>query len=379
MSAATSPTLSRAHGSALRNAPVDPPPQLPDPMPSAAGSGSGPLDAVTVAVYRWALEHGRVSKDSGFGPAAVLGVDQGEVRRALDRLVALRLLDVAADTERELVPVSPEAAVAELSEPIELRIRELEHRAGELKTQVLSVKDVYFASRRSRNRREAVDVVHGVEQLRAVLAGCRRRSRVEILGVFPGPLEGEHVLELAELGFEPLKRGVRVRLLFQHPARVQLPARHLLDRLAAAGCEVRTCDTAEDRVLLFDRETAFLPDRSEPTTTVVVREPATVDFIHRAAEQAWSAAVPYEPQATNAIGYGEAGEELKKAITLLLATGAKDELIARRLSISVRTCRRHIAEIMADLKASSRFQAGVNAVRAGLIPLGDAGADAVTF
>jgi DNA-binding NarL/FixJ family response regulator len=48
-----------------------------------------------------------------------------------------------------------------------------------------------------------------------------------------------------------------------------------------------------------------------------------------------------------------------------LARGAKDEQIARALGLSLRTVRRRIAEIMADLGADSRFQAGVEAVRRG--------------
>lgn len=36
----------------------------------------------------------------------------------------------------------------------------------------------------------------------------------------------------------------------------------------------------------------------------------------------------------------------------------KDEMIARRLGMSLRTCRKHIAESMETLGASSRFQAG---------------------
>jgi DNA-binding NarL/FixJ family response regulator len=48
-----------------------------------------------------------------------------------------------------------------------------------------------------------------------------------------------------------------------------------------------------------------------------------------------------------------------------MAEGEKDEAISRRLSISVRTCRRHIADYMALVGAHSRFQAGVIAARNG--------------
>ena len=54
----------------------------------------------------------------------------------------------------------------------------------------------------------------------------------------------------------------------------------------------------------------------------------------------------------------EISAKLQHAIIRLLLQGAKDEVIARRLGVSVRTCRRHISSIMDQLGATSRFQAG---------------------
>ena len=48
-----------------------------------------------------------------------------------------------------------------------------------------------------------------------------------------------------------------------------------------------------------------------------------------------------------------------------LAGGAKDEQIARALGLSVRTVRRRVADLLDELGADSRFQAGVEAVRRG--------------
>ena len=51
----------------------------------------------------------------------------------------------------------------------------------------------------------------------------------------------------------------------------------------------------------------------------------------------------------------------------MMATGANDEVIARRLDISVTTVRRYIAMIMERLGVSSRFAAGAAAQRKGWI------------
>ena len=54
-------------------------------------------------------------------------------------------------------------------------------------------------------------------------------------------------------------------------------------------------------------------------------------------------------------------------LLVLMAGGAVDEQIARALGVSVRTVRRRIATLLAELGADSRFQAGAEAVRRGWI------------
>ena len=47
------------------------------------------------------------------------------------------------------------------------------------------------------------------------------------------------------------------------------------------------------------------------------------------------------------------------------ASGVKDEQIARTMGLSLRTVRRRISDLMIELGADTRFQAGVEAVRRG--------------
>jgi DNA-binding CsgD family transcriptional regulator len=62
-----------------------------------------------------------------------------------------------------------------------------------------------------------------------------------------------------------------------------------------------------------------------------------------------------------------AGDPVKREILGLLESGAKDEAIARALGVSLRTCRRHIAELLSATDAVSRFQAACRFARAGLL------------
>ncbi|GAA2740295.1 LuxR C-terminal-related transcriptional regulator [Kitasatospora cinereorecta] len=54
---------------------------------------------------------------------------------------------------------------------------------------------------------------------------------------------------------------------------------------------------------------------------------------------------------------------LERKLLALLAQGLTDAAVAKRLSVSVRTERRMVAELMHRLGASGRFEAGVKAAR----------------
>ncbi|MFB7510988.1 hypothetical protein [Streptomyces broussonetiae] len=60
-------------------------------------------------------------------------------------------------------------------------------------------------------------------------------------------------------------------------------------------------------------------------------------------------------------------EELRRVLGCL-QEGLIDDVAARKVSMSVRTYRRHVADLMALLGTSSRFQAGARAVETGLLP-----------
>lgn len=149
------------------------------------------------------------------------------------------------------------------------------------------------------------------------------------------------------------RRGVRLLTLHQHTARHSAGTQAYVRAVAAAGAEVRTLGGFFGKAVIFDRATAFLPARDDPDAAVALREPSTVAFLRSVFHQARNLA---EPFATSYSATTSA--RLPDAIAARPAGGAKDELIARRLGMSLRTCRRHIAELMDELGAGSRFQAG---------------------
>ncbi|MFF6869524.1 LuxR C-terminal-related transcriptional regulator [Streptomyces sp. NPDC012450] len=55
---------------------------------------------------------------------------------------------------------------------------------------------------------------------------------------------------------------------------------------------------------------------------------------------------------------GEVREDIGPAVLTVVSQGLRDETIARRLGVSLRTCRKYIADLFDLLGAESRFQAG---------------------
>ncbi|MFD0025477.1 LuxR family transcriptional regulator [Streptomyces sp. NPDC058382] len=97
----------------------------------------------------------------------------------------------------------------------------------------------------------------------------------------------------------------------------------------------------------------------------LIRTPDVLHTLHILFESVWSNAVP---AGERIVFGGRDRATLARQILSALRAGVTDEVAARELTVSVRTYRRYVAEVMALLGASSRFQAGVRAAELGLLP-----------
>jgi len=214
----------------------------------------------------------------------------------------------------------------------------------------------------------AVDVLSDQTAIANVLMHYADRCQNELLSVAPGRLPTTRIdgrTRIANL--YSLRRGIKTRALYQHTALRDRASRSYLNELADNGAKIRFASSVPGRSLVVDRDVALLPI---PTAEVgrhglaVVREPNVIAWVVATFEQLWAEASPLEDVIHQQRDETEL-DHTRAAILRLMAEGEKDEAISRRLSISVRTCRRHIADYMAQVGATSRFQAGVIAARAG--------------
>jgi hypothetical protein len=126
------------------------------------------------------------------------------------------------------------------------------------------------------------------------------------------------------------------------------------------GEEVRLIDDLPTRLFVIGGTHAVLPEPLgfADSPRLLVRQGALVAALTLLFELYWERAVPIHEVA----GVHRAERTF---ILRQLQSGAKDEHIARTMSLSLRTVRRRISELMIDLGADTRFQAGAEAVRRG--------------
>lgn len=171
--------------------------------------------------------------------------------------------------------------------------------------------------------------------------------------------------EIAAVGCRHLRpllaRGVTVQTITDRGAMDFPDKRKALTLLTELGLQARIGLRLPTSMLLVDRRTCLLP---VPRSTDAI-EPALVfgDSLLRQAvlplfESLWGRATPV----------GNADGPLtppQRELLGLLASGLKDESIARRLGVHVHTARRRITHLLGELDADTRFQAGVQAASRG--------------
>jgi hypothetical protein len=163
---------------------------------------------------------------------------------------------------------------------------------------------------------------------------------------------------------EQLAGGRRSRALY--PARALEAAPRVLWERAEAGESVRILAEVPCRMAVLGDAAALLSEEhGVPTDSrLVVRHPAVVAALRLSFETLWEKAMAVP----GLDAHRSRQDTLSRGLLLdLLADGAKDEQISRELGVSLRTVRRRVADLLDDLGATSRFQAGVEAVRRGWV------------
>jgi DNA-binding CsgD family transcriptional regulator len=297
------------------------------------------------------------------GFASRLGCDEETIRATLDQLAEMSLLQQHDAPSAPLVAVSPVFAMQQLinqEHKLLARRQEFLLQSYETLCRVLPKYTTRF--------REDTDAV--TEQIRD-LASIRRRleelavaATTEVLSFSPAAVE-PHTTRRASrpLDQAALARGVSMRTIYLDTIAYDTAALSYAAELVAAGGEVRVAQSLPMRLVIVDHATAVVPTNPVDSTEgcLVIHHCGAVVALAALFDSYWRQSVPLS-EGSDADRNCTAAE---LSVLRMLATGAKDEAVARQLGLSVRTVRRCIADLMTRVDASSRFELGVRAVAEG--------------
>lgn len=156
-----------------------------------------------------------------------------------------------------------------------------------------------------------------------------------------------------------LDRPVRTIFPCDVTQRPELAA--LIQHGVEMGDNVRLCASPPSRLAILGESTSVIPSvwGAPPASRVVIQSVPVASALRALFEELWNRSLPLHEDKG-----GETADD-NKEILRMLADGLKDEAMARRLGLSLRTVRRRVADLMTELNASTRFVAGAEAVRRG--------------
>ncbi|WP_225827961.1 LuxR C-terminal-related transcriptional regulator [Streptomyces naphthomycinicus] len=321
------------------------------------------LDPVTDAVYRAMLAH----PDDGVSElCGRTSLAEGAVHAALDRLSEMALIRPASGDTRRLHAVRPHLAMQILLARKQAEVAAQQQQLEESRAAAVRLISE-FAGEDPGASRGDVEHLRGLDNIRDHLAVMNRTVESQLMTFAPGgPQTPDNMRNSRPLTQELLGRGVAIRTIYLDSIRNDPATVAHADWLASVGVQVRAVPSLPNRMIIADCRVAIVATDRDDTAdgAVVIRTPGILATLCSLFETTWQAAEPFTSGARPPAE--EALTRQQHEVLRLLAQGATDETVAKRLGVSPRTARRISTTLMARLGARSRFQAGVHAVQRGL-------------
>ncbi|WP_170304838.1 LuxR C-terminal-related transcriptional regulator [Kitasatospora viridis] len=200
-------------------------------------------------------------------------------------------------------------------------------------------------------------LIRGSETISEVLSTSVAACRSELLTTQPGASRPAELLARAlESEIPRLRQGIRQRTIYQHKIRFDAPTMDYINLITAVGAQVRTTSELFDRLIIIDRETAFIPvDDEREVTALQIHHPGIVRYLGKIFDHIWERAIDV---GTASARHAPQISDTQRAILHHLVSGQTDEWIARRVGLSRRSIAEHVRRISEQLGSSSRAQLG---------------------
>ncbi|MFI8826840.1 LuxR C-terminal-related transcriptional regulator [Streptomyces sp. NPDC053431] len=338
----------------------------------------GPADSRLVPLYQELRRRG-VSNYSEV--AASLGLAPEEYERCRAELIALGLIVPTTSTHappRDLrgtewrpdadavASVDPEIALLRVLDRERERLREHLAEADQAYSTLETLASTVLrpgALARAEITVEAITDYRRIQQALEDIVDVTQRTSCSMYPTGPARQAPERIFERDR---RKLDQGVRVRAIYRSWDAARPEAAEVLHRRAELGVEVRVAPELPMTMVIVDEQYALVPLRPEAPGegAILAGGPLLVRSFLSLYEHCWHTATPFGDDLAPERGGDGLSEQQRNALRML-AAGMKDEKIARNIGVSLRTVSRIISELMQELGASSRFEAGVRAVRLG--------------
>ncbi|WP_147064276.1 hypothetical protein [Knoellia locipacati] len=290
-------------------------------------------------------------------------VPEDELDAAISELGALGL---TAESASGWSAVPPERAVELLIHREEQVLAARRARLDQARDSIpLLVADYVDGSRTFVSDR--VELLDDPDVVRSRLFQLTQQAKRSAWSMSPGgALSPDAVDSSIPLDTDLASRGVSSRMIVSTSSLGPTHWNEYLTSIQALGHEVRASDTVTLRAIIIDEEIGVIPDtESVRPGAYVLHGKALVAPLVALFEEVWDASTPWAEDEDRVAG--QFSEAKLRQVAVLLFKGHKDEAIARRLGVSIRTMRRLISATFDELQANGRFQAGARAVERGWV------------
>ncbi|WP_214414813.1 helix-turn-helix domain-containing protein [Sphaerisporangium fuscum] len=312
--------------------------------------------------------------------AMYCGVSTPLAARALALFARRGLASRLPGRRARYVAVSPDIAIQPMLSRREEELHQVRAAIRELTT------TYHRASRSTTHPAEQVEVVTGSENIISRAYALQDSAQRTFRNIEKPPYVMPSFMSNVDREHRMLRAGVDYRSLYDVES---LTPAEKLDQIriaCALGEQARVVTDAPLKLWIADEALALIPIRNGnyPIDTAFVLHPsALLDALIALFELEWRRGFPLRTAmrpggpfrggagraAEAAAGPSEAAapDELTRRLLALLAAGHTDEGIARALGLGLRTVQRRIHDLMRELNAITRFQAGMAARERGWV------------
>jgi DNA-binding CsgD family transcriptional regulator/sugar-specific transcriptional regulator TrmB len=319
------------------------------------------IDALQEAAYRALLA------DASRGVpelAALVRAEEAAIRESLAGLARMGVIRHCQNAPAGFVPNDPSVAIGELIERQEDETLRRHRRVSAIRAELANLTELHRG--RAAGEATVLETLARPHDVRERLAELSFFTRSSVWAIQPaGPHSRASRADAARLDLRSLRRGVDMRIIYDIAV---LNGEHNLTWLrqrVTSGAQIRVRQGPLQRLIIMDEQVAVI--QADPADSrrgaLIVRHGGLLNGLLELFRLSWDDS--QEVRLDD--GAGQALTADDRVVLDLLASGATDEIAARKAGISVRHFRRRVARMMEQLRADSRFQAGVMAARHGWI------------